>query len=70
MQRTMTTIYLSPDQMKRLRRKVFELKGEVPNLTNSVVIRYGLDCLLSNWEEHKPGIIKAAQQENKRKYQS
>ena len=68
--RSMTTIYLSDDQMKRLRKRVLELKTEVPNLTNSTVIRFGLDYILSNWEQHKEAIMKAGQHETKRKYQT
>jgi hypothetical protein len=34
----MTTIYLSKQQMSRLRKRVVDLKAEVPNITNSVII--------------------------------
>lgn len=68
MNRSMTTIYLSEQQMTKLRKRVLELKAEVPNLTNSTVIRFGLDFVLNNWEQHKDGILKAGQQETKRKY--
>jgi len=70
MSRSMTTIYLSEQQMTKLRKRVLEVKAEVPNLTNSTVIRFGLDLILNNWEQHQEAIIKAGQQETKRKYRN
>ena len=69
MERVMTTIHLSDQQITRLRKRVLELKATVPNLTNSTVIRYSLDYILSNWELHSEAVARAGKQDTRRKYQ-
>jgi hypothetical protein len=61
MKRIMTTIYVEPQQLKGLRKAVFEIKEQIPTATQSDLIRVAVDSLLQSWRktEQREGIVKA-----------
>ena len=65
MKRVMTTLYFDPSQLKGLRKAVFDLKDQIPNATQSDLVRVAVDGLLQNWRkpEQREVIVKAVRRQ-------
>ena len=50
MTRVLSSVHLDEDQLRGLRQIVLELKDTVPLATQSSVIRFAVDLVISDWK--------------------
>jgi Arc/MetJ-type ribon-helix-helix transcriptional regulator len=68
MPRPMTSLYLEEEQLKAIRQIVLELKETVPYATQSSVIRFAVDAVISEWKNlrRRKEIVEAVRKQQER----
>ena len=68
MPRPMTSLYLDEEQLRGIRQIVLELKDTVPYATQSSLIRFAVDEVISDWKNprRRKEIIDAVKKQQER----
>ena len=64
----MTSLYLDEEQLRGIRQIVLELKDTVPYATQSSVIRFAVDAVITDWQNSRKRkeIVEAVRQQQDR----